>query len=75
MPNLCHVPPRCTAPLYCPPVQDRERRIQESRKTVDAQRRAFAESGTRAFTTQPDYLKGGCSVGLGVGWKAGQGKP
>lgn len=71
-----HPPAYCTAadpactpvpPAVLPalPVQERERRIQESRKTVDAQRRAFAESGTRAFTTQPDYLKGGCGF---CGW-------
>ncbi|KAL4856079.1 Protein CHROMATIN REMODELING 5 [Chlorella vulgaris] len=39
--------------------EERERRIQESHKTVDAQRRAFAASGSRAFTSQPDFLKGG----------------
>jgi chromodomain-helicase-DNA-binding protein 1 len=39
--------------------QERERRILESRKTVDAQRRMFAEQGHRALDSQPDYLKGG----------------
>ena len=46
--------------------QERERRLRESRKGVDAQRRAFAQSGSRAFTAQPDYLKGGwlrCALG------------
>ena len=42
--------------IHC--MQDRERRISESRKTVESQRRAFAQSGTRALTSQPDYLKG-----------------
>ena len=44
-------PPPCCA-------QERERRILESRKTVDAQRRVFAEQGHRALDAQPDYLKG-----------------
>jgi hypothetical protein len=45
--------------LLAAALQERERRLQESRKSVDAQRRAFAAAGARAFTAQPDYLKGG----------------
>lgn len=53
-------------------MQDRERRILNSTKTVEAQRRAFAASGVRAFTSQPDFLKGVCVDGWVVffcfGW-------
>ncbi|KAL4434102.1 hypothetical protein ABPG75_000543 [Micractinium tetrahymenae] len=38
---------------------ERERRIQGSRKTVEAQRLEFQRQGTRAYEKQPDYLKGG----------------
>lgn len=47
-------------------LQDRERRILESRKTVDAQRRVFAEQGHRALDSQPDYLKGELRDGDGL---------
>lgn len=47
-------------------LQERERRILESRKTVDAQRRVFAEQGHRALDSQPDYLKGEMMVVEGV---------
>ena len=36
----------------------REARGVEPRRTVDAARRAFAESGQRAFAQQPTYLQG-----------------
>ena len=41
--------------------------MREGHKTVEAQRRAFAESGTRAFEAQPDYIQGG------RGWEGPQG--
>ncbi len=47
--------------------KEREQRIQQSNKTVDAQRSAFAASGSKAFTTQPDYLQGRPMVLWGVG--------
>lgn len=45
-----------------PAVEDYHRREEaalQPQRTVDAARRAFAESGERAFTEQPAYLKGG----------------
>lgn len=46
-------------PLPSPhPLQERERRIQASRKTVEAQRLEFQRQGTRAYEKQPDYLQG-----------------